>query len=536
MNRKALFWTLGFTALVVTALAIVAHRTILIDPFFHYHLPITEEYFYPLNNQRSMNNGIIRLFNYDGLITGTSMTENFKSSEANALWGCKFIKVPFSGGSFKEINDNVAVALRSNPHLRIIIRGLDNGMFAQEKDYMRKDLGKYPTYLYDNSIFNDVEYIFNRDVLFSRIFPMTTEKNKPGFKGGITSFDAYSNWMWNYKFGKNVLYPDGISVMELKPFEELTETVANTVRENIRQNVTSLAQQYPDVYFYYFFTPYSAKWWQEKYANGTLASQIQIERIVIEEILKCQNILLFSFNNLTNITTDLNNYKDSTHYAEWINSLILRYMHDGKCRLTNENYEQYLQKELSFYSTFDYTSMNDQDDYDDDYYAATLLADEIYDCQEIELASPRSSIHLSHAEIVDNQYGGKPGILCLGSLQRDYNSEVTVGDYMRDTDYCGFRFTIEDISPVQYITFYGKKINDHGQPTVYIYNSDCKKKKEKTAIYNNIDSEWHRYYLNSTGISGEATIIFNGGYTDNTGSLNSQYVFSDIKIYTIPST
>ena len=109
-----------------------------------------------------------------------------------------------------------------------------------------------------------------------------------------------------------------------------------------------------------------------------LDQNIEAERIAIEELLKYDNIRLFSFNNLTNITTDLNNYKDATHYGDWINSLILRYMYDGKGLLTAENYEAYLEEERQFYSTFDYTLLNGQEDYEDDSLAAQLLYDEIY--------------------------------------------------------------------------------------------------------------------------------------------------------------
>ena len=59
-------------------------------------------------------------------------------------------------------------------------------------------------------------------------------------------------------------------------------------------------------------------------------------------------------------------------------SLILRYMYDGKGLLTPENYEAQLEQERQFYSTFDYTLLNGQEDYEDDSLAAQLLYDEIY--------------------------------------------------------------------------------------------------------------------------------------------------------------
>jgi hypothetical protein len=297
------------------------------------------------------------------------MTQNFKASEAEELWGLTFIKVPFSGGTFREINDNLETALKANPEIRIIIRGLDLSKLDDDRDTMRSDLGEFPTYLYDNDIFNDVRYVFNRDVIFSRVYPMVRDKET---QKGITSFDEYGNWMKRYigKFGKKSLYPKGVKMKTAGEQADFPEETRIRTIENIRQNVVELAEAYPDVTFYCFFTPYSAKWWQELVAKGTIVNQVRIEEAAIEEILRCENIKLFSFNNLTDITTNLNNYKDSTHYGEWINSRLLEYMHADRCLLTPENYKEYLDEELAFYSSYDYTEMNGQEDYENDYDAA----------------------------------------------------------------------------------------------------------------------------------------------------------------------
>ena len=111
----------------------------------------------------------------------------------------------------------------------------------------------------------------------------------------------------------------------------------------------------------------------EKLNDGTIYPQVEAERIVIEELLECGNIKLFSFNNLHGITTDLNHYKDSIHYGEWINSFILQSIHDNYCLITKDNYRAYLDEELEFYSTFSYEQMNGQSDYEDDRIAALRL-------------------------------------------------------------------------------------------------------------------------------------------------------------------
>lgn len=263
MKQKQIIWIAAFFTIVGIILTIVGIWTYKVDPFFHFNKPDTNAYFYKINNQRSQNDGISKNFDYDGIITGTSMTENFKTSEAENIFGGSFIKVPYSGGSFKEINDNLKIALSHNDKIKIIIRGLDMGKFIYDKDFMRDDLGTYPTYLYDDNKINDIQYIYNRDVIFSRVYPMTVENDEETFIGGITSFDSYSNWMRKATFGVNSLYPNELTVTDTSVEQvNLTDEERDIIRSNIQQNVTSLAEAYPDVTFYYFFTPYSAAWWQ----------------------------------------------------------------------------------------------------------------------------------------------------------------------------------------------------------------------------------------------------------------------------------
>ncbi|MFR4763044.1 MAG: hypothetical protein ACLT9V_00610, partial [Anaerococcus obesiensis] len=74
-----------------------------------------------------------------------------------------------SGGTYKEINDNLVFALENNPKLKTIVRSLDYSKIFDDKDLMRTDLGEYPTYLYDSNPVNDVRYLFNKDVVFGRM-------------------------------------------------------------------------------------------------------------------------------------------------------------------------------------------------------------------------------------------------------------------------------------------------------------------------------------------------------------------------------
>lgn len=359
-------WTISLLLLVGTILLLTAGVVGVIDPYFHFHKPV-EWFYYKLvgTNQRMVNNGIMRHFDFDAYITGTSMTNGFKASEFDELFGVHSVKVPFAGASYKEINDNQRLGYQYNDSIRIVIRGLDYNRVLDATDEMR--YVEYPTYLYDDNPFNDVAYLWNRDtLLYISLDALYTLRGKGG---GMTTFDDYSNDINSSSFGieevrksvsggkENADMTEQNADLQEEETTYLTEEDIENTRENVRQNVTALAGEHPETDFYYFFTPYSIFYWNGLSENGTIDKQIDAERIAIEMILEQPNIHLFSFNNRTDITTNLDNYKDAGHYGEWINSEMLHMMKDGEGLLTKENYEAYLRQEREFYNAFDYAGL-----------------------------------------------------------------------------------------------------------------------------------------------------------------------------------
>lgn len=529
---KSKIWLAGWLSLVFIILGFLGGWVYRVDPYFHYHKPDIDKYFYILNNERSQNDGISKHFDYDALITGTSMTQNFKVSEVNEIFEVNAVKVSYSGGTYKEINDNLIRALGDNDELKLVIRGLDMGHFFDEASRMREDLGRYPTYLYDSNPFNDVNYLFNREVIFNRIYPMVIRKNKDDLAPGITSFDDYGCWQYAYTFGINTLFPDGIKYPGMAEAIHLEDAGKAIIAENITQNVTSLADEYPDVDFYYFFTPYSIAWWESIAEGGRIYQQIEAEKYIIELILEHENIHLFSFNNRTDIITDLNNYKDAIHYGQWINSLMLRWMHEGQYLLTKDNYQEYINEELSFYTSFNYNTLNSQVDYENDFYAAALLNNELAGVLPINLLEQDTiSLNLSGALITEKEKYGDTVLQCTGSLQREFESDQSIESFLIGDSYVGAKIEIESMDEYGYLVFYGKKARGQGQPTVYVYDNQNEKVAELVVDYKDLDQEWHQYVIDLTKVGGKVTIIFNGGYIDKTGGVDSSFLFKDIIIY-----
>ena len=328
----------------VSFLILIVGSVLIIDPYFHYHKPL-KFLSYHLGNQRYINNGIGGYFEYDSIITGTSMTENFKSSLFDNLFNSNSIKVPFSGGSYKEINDNLKRTLKRKKDIKYILRGLDYRFIIQDSEYMKYD--NLPNYLYDNNPLNDYKYLFNKEVIIKGIGGVVAYTL---FGKNTTTFDEYSSWNNKYQSGKeNVLRNYKRNKRENIKEEKLEKKDIEIIDENIEKNVISLVKKYPNIKFIYFITPYSIVYWDQLKQEGK-----------IEKLLEYPNVELYSFFNNYEMICNLDNYRDPGHYMGNINDKILYWISKKEHQLTKENYEEYIRKNLEFFKNYDYDSIFEQ--------------------------------------------------------------------------------------------------------------------------------------------------------------------------------
>lgn len=334
-----------------------------IDPYMRYHAPRLDTflYFYESEDERAVNPAIARYIPTEGLITGTSMTENFRASEAEQLFGIPFQKLPLPGAYFGETGNLLRTALETNPNMKIAVRSLDMYNFDKNEDYLPETRKFYLEDLSKAGPFAQVQYLFNQDLIYGKTLPMLLN-TLGGGQTGITDFDSYGYWGHLYDFGSRAVM-DALEVPAFARPEQAHMTLEeeSAILDNVTRNVISLAEQYPHTQFYCFFPPYSAAWWGTQQTRGLLTKRFEQERLVIELLLPYENIHLFSWNDREALTCDMNNYKDTLHYAPWVNSWMLKQMADGNGRLTEENYMRYLAAEKALYEDYDYDSIFTQE-------------------------------------------------------------------------------------------------------------------------------------------------------------------------------
>lgn len=345
--RKWNRMVLGLSAVILLAIAGI---TAWIDPFLHYHQPL-EKLQYPLKDERYQNDGILRQFSYDAVITGTSMAQNFKTSEFDELWDTSSVKVCFSGAGYKEVDENVRRALEYQENVRYVVRTLDGNRLNYPAEWSEYE--GYPTYLYDNNGLNDVQYLLNKEVVPKTVAVLNY--TRAGEK--TPTWDEYGSWSQYKSYGREEVFRTWSRYEEQEIGYLLQQDDYSRIRENIEKNVLQTALENEDVTFYLFFPPYSICYWDTLVRTKQMEAQLSTEQLAVEILLQADNIHVFAFGDRVEMISNLDNYTDALHYGEWVNSDILNWMKNGEGELTKENYEEYFARVREIYSTYDFSSL-----------------------------------------------------------------------------------------------------------------------------------------------------------------------------------
>ena len=261
--------------LIVTAFILIAFAgfCIYIDPFLHYHKPLDGYAYHTVENEPYMNDGIIRQYDFSGVITGSSMTENFKTSEAEQLFGGRFIKIPLNGASFYEHSNQLDRVYSKGKTPSVVIRALDPDGLVVSKDYSRHDYSDIE-FIFNDNPFDDVNYIFNLH-LFT-VHTLALLGNSQPKEMPSMDFDKYCTW--EYDTGVDAVLLQDASLPPVDAEELFTDDHKEILLANIRQNVTNMADEHPETTFYCFFSPYSIYYWDSLNSSAKIRWLLEAER------------------------------------------------------------------------------------------------------------------------------------------------------------------------------------------------------------------------------------------------------------------
>ena len=336
--------TIFIKILFLTAIFIIGIASLfnfIIDPYQQYRKPILYKTFYG-GNQRAFNPGLARNHDYNSIIIGSSMTENFLISKSSELLNNP-IKLSISGGSAHEIFLTLNSAFANDKKIDTVLLGFDIYAVSGKPTRLRHGGDSIPLYLYDQNIFNDMFYLANFDTLKDSakilVAPYTSYKHDP-------RWNYEHMYQWQHQHNKNFRKEKVLKqYKEAKPakIDTSNDYSFETMKKSFEYNFLSIVKDYPEIDFIFFYPPYSIiayKRWEE---NGTLDDILKFKAYAAEKFSSINNVKIYDFQNAFEVTTNLDNYKDFTHYSQEINNWIIDQITADNFLVTKQNIDNHLQ-------------------------------------------------------------------------------------------------------------------------------------------------------------------------------------------------
>lgn len=314
----------------VILIIIIGALVVFLDPFFHYHKPwfglkavLTDKEYQCI--------GTLRTFDYDSLIVGSSVAENYYNGWFNDGFDCNTIKAVRSYGATADLCYLLDAAYEEHD-LKYVFYSMDTSSLAAEPT-PTYELTGCPMYLYDKNYFNDVEYLYNKGVIFEKIPYMIANS----IIGNYDENDSY-NWAQWKEFHQDMALGLYLRKAEIAPMKE-ADYYQNVLKANISL-VKTQVENHPETQFKIFFPAYSMLFWDNLYRTGDLEAYLYNMQQAIDILIVYDNVDMYYFQDVTEIITNLENYMDTLHFSPEINQYMAEQIiaESAAHKLTAENY------------------------------------------------------------------------------------------------------------------------------------------------------------------------------------------------------
>lgn len=345
MNSSKKRWFAVFGVITGVCLLGMAALVVYVDPFFQYHKPLPG-FPYVLDNQLNQNPGIAKNMEYDSIILGSSMVVQFNTQWFADILGLNTMKLPYNAAHAKDQDRILNIVEKHHRMPEAVFLGIDLLPYANGTD---TDAYPVPEAFYDDNIFNDVEYWWNRDVLLDYVIAPLIGKDEAD--------DFHIIYAKNY-YGE--YYNEEYVLSNYVPEEKAKETVpedayVEAALANMQEHILPHIEKNPDTEFYVFFPPYSILFWYDCLQDNDVDARLMEYDVMMQSLFAYDNVRVFFFQNDPELICNLNRYIDYTHYDREVNLYMTQCFANGEKEVTAENYQKELEELRELVYQFDFS-------------------------------------------------------------------------------------------------------------------------------------------------------------------------------------
>ncbi|MBQ8783673.1 MAG: hypothetical protein IJZ57_07885 [Clostridia bacterium] len=319
-------WAISTISFSLVLLLILSSITFIVDPLYQYRYDKNDKYY--LNPQFSCA-GLIKNYNYDSIMLGSSMTQNFDPDLFKEKMGLDLLKVNIGGMTVPETCFYLKY-INEHSSCKKVFVSVDLQRFAIHPDNAEFNI---PEHLI-NGYSDDYRYLLSSEV-YTRFLPVdliikgmeALDITVPSFIKSSTDIDEIGAWHSDFSIGENAVLKSlekrgyGVSKIE-------ADGVETPVNANVDLLFSTISELNNNTEYVLFFPPYSSLYWIYAKDNGHFDAFCDAKEKIVTLAQQYQNVSVYDFQSFE-LTTDLDNYRDISHYSKEINDYLVECFADG---------------------------------------------------------------------------------------------------------------------------------------------------------------------------------------------------------------
>ena len=308
-------WIIIFISTLLVFALLVGVIAYLVDPFYQFRYG-NRTYFN--NSAKFPGPGLVKNYEYDTLILGSSMTQNFDMELFRQELGAEPLHIGLGGIGIDELLSYIELSEQVGKCDSYYIC-IDQYMLTEAVEY------RTPEYLFRDDPISMLQYLFSYEA-WIRYIPLDIAITMlyelpiaiPVKIQQATDIDFLGNWENDFPFGEDIVIQNylndeyGVSTVEL-------EGLSNRMKEwtdKLFGNLPGDKSRY-----HFFFPPYSVLFWYDAEQKGYFEIYQDAKRYFYQQAT-AYGTKVYDFQSAEFIS-DLDNYKDMTHYRAEINDWMV---------------------------------------------------------------------------------------------------------------------------------------------------------------------------------------------------------------------
>lgn len=300
-------------------------------------------------NERFQIAGMARHENYNTAALGTSMIENFSDKYLSERLDADVLRLPINASY---ITEQVAVleTIKKHNDAKTIIWAIDyRTVDIEQGDVYSLNNIKFPEYMYDQSVLNDWKYIVNHNNFYMALkqFRMRKTGENP-FDYFVTDRETLNTWNWR-SFNANLIIQDykDLYTGNKNLYDKINNLPLDTVKNTIDQSLIKAIEKHPDTEFKLLYAPKGILWYKLLDQEGILETKLDALTYIVDQASKYQNVEIYNFQNVFELTEDLSIYHDITHFSNKGNYYMTDALAEKRHLTTSEGFRKDCEELLS---------------------------------------------------------------------------------------------------------------------------------------------------------------------------------------------